>query len=150
MFTNLGLEPVIFADFVDPKSTSYMEQQDHDRLTGKVAEWGNTGGIRSGSWNEVPILLFVGAIFVGLVRSIVSFFFIGDTSLLSEVIPIWAFSCYLLLIYWNTARVSIQEFLEWGYDSLCGALVAHWLIVPGIMAATLLIQWKEKNDWNCS
>jgi cellulose synthase (UDP-forming) len=122
------------------------------KITGRAADWGNTGGIKSGSWNEVPIVLFVGAIVFGLVRSIVYFFFFigGTPPLLSEVMPIWAFACYLLLVYWNTARVSIQEFLEWGYDSLCGALVAHWLLVPGIMAATLLIQWKEKNDWNCS
>eukprot|EP00928_Gymnodinium_smaydae_P036017 TRINITY_DN25241_c1_g2_i2.p1 TRINITY_DN25241_c1_g2~~TRINITY_DN25241_c1_g2_i2.p1 ORF type:complete len:3507 (-),score=695.75 TRINITY_DN25241_c1_g2_i2:57-10475(-) len=32
------LEPVIFADFVDPKSTSYMEVNDHDRLHVKVTE----------------------------------------------------------------------------------------------------------------
>merc|ERR1719450_1487791 len=32
------LEPVIFADFVDPKSTSYMEVQDHEKLSIKVSE----------------------------------------------------------------------------------------------------------------
>jgi len=32
------LEPVIFADFVDPKSVSYMEVQDHEKLQGKVSE----------------------------------------------------------------------------------------------------------------
>jgi len=32
------LEPIIFADFVDPKSTSYMEQTDHQKLQDKVAE----------------------------------------------------------------------------------------------------------------
>merc|ERR1740121_815546 len=108
------------------------------------------GGIRSGSWNEVPILLFVVAIAVGLVHSVVYFFFFDQAGRFSEIVPIWAFACYLLLVYWNTARVSIQEFLEWGYDSLCGALVAHWLLVPGIMAATVLMQWKEKHDWQCS
>jgi len=119
------------------------------KISGRVADWGNTGGIKRGSWNEVPILLFVVAISVGLVRSVVYFFFFEEESVLSEVMPIWAFACYLLLVYWNTARVSIQECLEWGYDSLCGALVAHWLLVPGIMAATVLIQWKETNDWKC-
>jgi len=32
------LEPVIFVDFVDPKSTSYMECLDHLRLTEKITE----------------------------------------------------------------------------------------------------------------
>jgi len=32
------MEPIIFADFVDPKSTSYMEVVDHERLTAKVSE----------------------------------------------------------------------------------------------------------------
>jgi len=32
------LEPIIFADFVDPKSTSYMEVQEHQKLTDKVQE----------------------------------------------------------------------------------------------------------------
>lgn len=32
------LEPVIFADFCDPKSSAYVEMQDHERLAGKVQE----------------------------------------------------------------------------------------------------------------
>eukprot|EP00442_Polarella_glacialis_P024664 CAMPEP_0115137118 /NCGR_PEP_ID=MMETSP0227-20121206/56805_1 /TAXON_ID=89957 /ORGANISM="Polarella glacialis, Strain CCMP 1383" /LENGTH=5027 /DNA_ID=CAMNT_0002544335 /DNA_START=143 /DNA_END=15226 /DNA_ORIENTATION=+ len=32
------LEPIIFADFCDPKSQSYVEIQDHDKLTIKVGE----------------------------------------------------------------------------------------------------------------
>eukprot|EP00927_Polykrikos_kofoidii_P031997 TRINITY_DN2738_c0_g1_i1.p1 TRINITY_DN2738_c0_g1~~TRINITY_DN2738_c0_g1_i1.p1 ORF type:complete len:3358 (+),score=626.85 TRINITY_DN2738_c0_g1_i1:1049-10075(+) len=34
----IKLEPVIFCDFVDPKSTSYMEVQDHTKLLDKVSE----------------------------------------------------------------------------------------------------------------
>merc|ERR1712196_490407 len=44
------LEPVIFTDFVDPKSTSYMEVQDHTKLLDKVSEsledFNNTSKIR--------------------------------------------------------------------------------------------------------
>lgn len=32
------LEPVIFSDFVDPKSTAYQEVQDHEKLLAKVQE----------------------------------------------------------------------------------------------------------------
>jgi cellulose synthase (UDP-forming) len=121
----------------------------YSKVTGKAATWGNTGGTKAGSWNEFPTMFFVVAMSVGLVRSVVSFFVFDTISRFSDVLPIWAFACYMLQTYWKSARVSIQEFLEWGYDSLSGSLVAHWLLVPGIMAATVLIQWKEETDWSC-
>jgi hypothetical protein len=121
----------------------------YSKVTGKAATWGNTGATAAGSLNEFPIVFFAVAMSLGLIRSVVSFFLFDTISRFSDALPIWAFACYMLLTYWNTARVSIQEFLEWGYDSLSGSLIAHWLLVPGIMASTVLIQWKEETGWSC-
>lgn len=46
----MKLEPVLFCDFVDPKSTAYQEVQDHAKLLEKVSEcmddFNNTSKIR--------------------------------------------------------------------------------------------------------
>eukprot|EP00930_Biecheleria_cincta_P008307 TRINITY_DN10972_c0_g1_i1.p1 TRINITY_DN10972_c0_g1~~TRINITY_DN10972_c0_g1_i1.p1 ORF type:complete len:3080 (-),score=708.03 TRINITY_DN10972_c0_g1_i1:231-8642(-) len=57
------LEPIIFADFVDPKSTSYMECPDHEKLTLKVNE-------RLEEYNEVSKIRMDLVLFMSFIQHI--------------------------------------------------------------------------------
>ena len=80
----------------------------YSKCTGKPAKWGNTGGVASGSIDELPIIICVIALMAALLRSVIVFLFIETDKELFGVIPLWAFGTAMLSIYWPFARVSIQ------------------------------------------
>ena len=83
----------------------------YSKCTGKPAKWGNTGGVASGSIDELPVIFCTLALAVGLFRSIIVFFFVETDTAIYSVIPLWGFGMTMLCIYWPFARVSVQEFM---------------------------------------
>jgi cellulose synthase (UDP-forming) len=114
-----------------------------EKMTGKAAKWGNTGGVGRGSSAEIPNILIVILIFIGLLRSILVWAFFETDKDMYELIPIWMFSIIILGTFWKFARVSIQEYFGWPYKSLHGGLIFQWFSCAGIMTATVLLMMRE-------
>jgi cellulose synthase/poly-beta-1,6-N-acetylglucosamine synthase-like glycosyltransferase len=120
----------------------------YSKVTGRPAAWGNTGGIRKGSLDEVPNVIIVILLAAGLARSIVVFFFISTDDQLFNTLPLWAFSLIQLDMYWKMARVSIQEFFGWNYKSLNGTKAGRNLIAPIVMAAAITLQVRSEGGFD--
>ena len=115
----------------------------YSKVTGKAAKWGNTGGIGSGSVDELPVVLCVLALTVSLLRSMVVWMFVDTHVELYRVLPVWGFGTVMLGMYWPFARTSIQEWAGYSYYSLNGSLLWVWLFSSLLMGSTLLMQQRE-------
>lgn len=112
----------------------------YSKITNKPARWGNTGGVKSGSSDELPILIIVVALAAGLARSLFTFLFVNPALEIQDVLPVWAFSLNLLSYFWPFARVSIQEALGWSYASLDGGLLLSSTYLVVVMAFVVFMQ----------
>ena len=99
----------------------------YGKVTGKEAKWGNTGGIGSGSIDEIPNVLIVALIMIGYVRSVSVFLWVEHGENLQNVLPLWGFGIVMIGMYWPFVRVSLQEYLQWGYETINMDLVLYCL-----------------------
>jgi len=112
-------------------------------VTGKQLKWGNTGGIRNGSMSELYVLGIVVALAASLLYSFIDFFFVDTSQSADFIIVVWGFALYNLSIYWPFARVSVQEFLGWSYDTLTGRLTGQILLPAGIMLFATMLKSRQ-------
>lgn len=120
----------------------------YSKITGSPAAWGNTGGIRKGSIDEIPNVVIVVLLVIGLVRSLLAYMFFSPDDELSNTLPIWGFSLIQLSMYWKMARVSIQEFFAWSYRTMDGTKLIRCLVAPVIMAVAITLQMRAAGEFN--
>lgn len=120
----------------------------YSKCTGKPAKWGNTGGVASGSIDEIPVIVCTLGLLVSLLRSIITFFFFETRKEIFSVIPLWGFGTAMLQFYWPFARVSIQEYLNYPYSSLHTRRATLWLFGVGLMGSTLLLDMRDRGSFD--
>jgi len=109
------------------------------KITGKQLKWGNTGGIRNGSLSELYVITIVVALVASILRYMIVFLFVNTTHRVDFVFVILGFAMYTLSIYWPFARVSIQEYLGWSYDTMDWKLLGQVMLPAAFMLlATML------------
>ena len=115
----------------------------YSKLTGKEAKWGNTGGIGSGSIDEIPNVLIVILMVVGYIRSVSVFLWVDHGQDLHFILPLWGFGAVMLGMFSPFARVSLQEFLGWGYETLNFSLVLYCVGPPLVIIFVVVLKQAE-------
>jgi len=115
----------------------------YSRMTGKPAKWGNTGGIGSGSIEEIPVVLFCVLIYALFIYSVMTFMFVSTQQDFYQVIPVWCFAYVILTMYLPFARVSIQEYFGYSYKSFDGAMTCQYLVPALVVFVTTVLSTRD-------
>jgi len=114
-------------------------------VSGAPAAWGNTGAASGGgSPDELPNLLLVTFLAIGLVVSVLTFLFVDQVDDVASFIPVWGFTCMTLKMLWPIVRTSIQEFFGWSYKSLNMGQLSHSLLPAMLMALAVITSQRKE------
>ena len=101
------------------------------------------GGLREAPHDEVPNVLIVILMVIGYIRSVSVFLWVDHGQDLHFILPLWGFGAVMLGMFSPFARVSLQEFLGWGYETLNFSLVLFCVGPPLVIIFVVVLKQAE-------